>query len=377
MRSSQRARGDSDRNEQVERVLKILNDLDRRAGGVDLYTLADEHGVTTRTVRRDLEALERAGIRFERRPDPQGKRLLWCIDRKTRSDHQRILSLLDASHYLALRVAMQAAGARPDASWVAATLEDVADKIETAIGKTGRQRLQAIDNCFQDSFKGSFEQAPPSRFWPLVEAIVERRVCLVTYRAPREKAVDKSFDVFPLRLRAHQGAMYLLAYVPKHRNYILLHLHRLRGLKLRRKTFAIPKSFDPDAFENLAFGVFAGDRALKHRLRFAAHLAPFIRERCWHPTQRLRETARGTVELEFQCSPSPEVTAWVSGWGSGVEVLEPKELRRELRELGVWLQATYTNAKSTALPERAARSGRTRRAPRTRSRASKPRSATS
>ena len=46
------------RNAQLLRLLSIIMDLDR-LGGVDLYELAQCHGATVRTIRRDLEALER------------------------------------------------------------------------------------------------------------------------------------------------------------------------------------------------------------------------------------------------------------------------------------------------------------------------------
>ena len=47
------------RNDQVVRILHLLRDLER-LGGCDLYELAIHYGTTTRTIRRDLEALEEA-----------------------------------------------------------------------------------------------------------------------------------------------------------------------------------------------------------------------------------------------------------------------------------------------------------------------------
>ena len=55
------ARGAAGRNDQVVRVLRLLHDLER-VGGCDVYELAERYGTTTRTVRRDLDAVAEAGI---------------------------------------------------------------------------------------------------------------------------------------------------------------------------------------------------------------------------------------------------------------------------------------------------------------------------
>jgi predicted DNA-binding transcriptional regulator YafY len=95
-------RSTTGRNEQLVRLLQILRDLDR-LGGLDVYELAETHGTTTRTIRRDLAALEAAG--FTLLSERDGARLRYRIDLKGKL--AKLSSLLDASHYLALRVAME------------------------------------------------------------------------------------------------------------------------------------------------------------------------------------------------------------------------------------------------------------------------------
>ncbi len=66
------------RNEQLVRVLQLISDLARK-GGCDLYELAERHGTTTRTIRRDLEAIAGAGIPLKREAG-EGSRLRWSLD---------------------------------------------------------------------------------------------------------------------------------------------------------------------------------------------------------------------------------------------------------------------------------------------------------
>ncbi len=50
------------RNRQLVRDLQLVLMLERARIGLTLDQLAAEYGVTTRTIRRDLEAIEEAGV---------------------------------------------------------------------------------------------------------------------------------------------------------------------------------------------------------------------------------------------------------------------------------------------------------------------------
>jgi proteasome accessory factor B len=80
-----------------------------------------------------------------------------------------------------------------------------------------------------------------------------------------------------------------------------------------------------------SFGIHSGDREYKVRVRFAANVADYIREKRWHPSQRLRELPDGGVELELRLSSLVEIERWVLAWGGNATVLEPPELAQAVR----------------------------------------------
>ncbi len=324
------------RNAQLVRLLHILRDLDR-LGGVDLYELSERYGTTVRTIRRDLEALQEAGLPLTEEQD--GKRKRWRVTFKDRL--QALTNLLDASHYLALRLAMGQGGAVRSTTLAFATLEDLSKKIETAVGTKGRAQLAAIEACFHSYEKFAYERSAPEVLWPLIEAISLKRLCRITYRAPSRKPVDKTFDILPLRLFLHDGAVHLMCSVPKHESIVTLNLQRLRALQVLDKRAEPPKGFDPSSLEDSAFGIYRGSEPVTYVLHFNADTAPYIRERVWHPTQGLTDLGGGGVELRFTCGASYEVTAWVASWRHGVEVVLPEGLRAELAELGRKLVERY------------------------------------
>jgi hypothetical protein len=122
----------------------------------------------------------------------------------------KLSALLDVSHYLALRVAMGEAGALAQDSSLYAALEDLAGKIEKAVGKKGRSQLAAIERCFLAWDKHAYRSAGREHLWPLVRAIEERRICRVAYRAVSTGGTLREYEVLPLRLFVHDRALYLV-----------------------------------------------------------------------------------------------------------------------------------------------------------------------
>lgn len=127
-----------------------------------------------------------------------------------------------------------------------------------------------------------------------------------------------------------------------HRDLVgTLNLHRLKKLVVLEERGVPPADFDAARWESSSFGIFAGGKSTHYRFRFDRVVAPYIRERVWHPSQRLQELKRRRVELDFTCGASLEVTAWVASWRTHVEALAPAGLREELRRLSSWMASTY------------------------------------
>jgi predicted DNA-binding transcriptional regulator YafY len=67
-------------------------------------------------------------------------------------------------------------------------------------------------------------------------------------------------------------------------------------------------------------------------IRFDEFAGGYIREKRWHPSQKLRERKDGAVELEMKLSSLAEVQRWVLSWGGHAKVIAPKELAAAVKE---------------------------------------------
>jgi predicted DNA-binding transcriptional regulator YafY len=317
------------RNEQLLRVLAILREM-HRLEGVDLYELADRHDTNIRTIRRDLDALEAAGIPMAKERD--GKRMKWRVAYEDKLSS--VASLLDVSHCLGLKLAIGQGGAVTKASGVYAGLEDLGDKIEKAVGSAGRKELEAIEKYFYSYEKFPYRESAKEYFWPLLDAMAESRVCRVIYRPPRPKPVDASYEILPLRMFQHDRAVYLICQFMSHGSVGTLNLQRLRDLKVLDRKVEPPKDFDPAKYEASAFGVHPSEKQATYVLRFDKAVAPYIRERVWQPEPGTARSAR---------------------WRCGADV----HVRRVARgdELGGELQKLGEGAETGLAHDRARRAG--------------------
>ncbi|MBI4013470.1 MAG: WYL domain-containing protein [Candidatus Rokubacteria bacterium] len=153
-----------------------------------------------------------------------------------------------------------------------------------------------------------------------------RRRCRVEYLAPGRDA-PKTFPYDPYRLLSVQGGMYCIGKVPAYANLVTLAVDRIRMIALTDERFEPDPGFDPKRHEAEAFGI-VWERPMRVVVRFRADQAPYVREREWHPSQRVRTLRDGRLELRVHAGGTLEIVRWVLGWGGAAEVVRPARLRQ-------------------------------------------------
>lgn len=322
------------RNEQVIRLFAIIRTLYRR-GRCDIYELANQHGTTTRTILRDLDALEAAGLPLAKELD--GRKMKWRIEY---DDQLRDLTrLLDTSHYLAVIAALGTGGATTRSRTAREALQDLATKVANSLSPGERKRYAAAAKAFGSPGRQQLQHQSGDLLGPLVSAIGDSKLCDVHYTSVAGRR--SQMTVLPLRLFPRQDALYLLAYLPKRDDVLTLAVHRIRSMLVTDRRHKAPVHVDVDRHVDSLFGVDGSGDEVTYRLRFDKIVAPYLHERVWHPSQQLRTGDDRGVELTFTCRESVEVSAWVASWREHVEVIAPERLRIELAQLGSLLARRY------------------------------------
>jgi len=67
------------------------------------------------------------------------------------------------------------------------------------------------------------------------------------------------------------------------------------------------------------------------RVRFSAKIAHAVKDRIWMPGQKVSTDPGGRVIVEFDAAGQMELISWILSYGIHAEVLEPPELRKDVR----------------------------------------------
>jgi predicted DNA-binding transcriptional regulator YafY len=315
------SRPDRDRRlRQADRLGRILNVLRliQGRGKWNAKSIACELEVTERTVYRDLQALEFAGVPWFYDAGEQSYRV--------RADYRFPVPNLTEDELIGQAVAT--AITRATGLDVAGTAAPTTQKIAAASDDETKQLLADTEQvvCVL-----GLQLADHSRHQEAIQkvqqALIHQQRVSGTYSSPYEaKPVELYLN--PIRLCLIKNAWYLIAQPVDGdgpRTYRVARFDRLEALN---EAAVVPDNFDLKAYFGNAWAVFRGAESFDVQIRFQPDAARIVTETQWHATQKATPAPDGSVVLSFQIDGLEEICNWLLGWSGRAEVLEPKELRK-------------------------------------------------
>lgn len=224
-------------------------------------------------------------------------------------------------------------------------------KIRSALGDAAVKYLAKLATIFHaTSFGASDYSNHTAIIDQLMIACEDYKVAFVTYQS-RRSTEPVTVEVYPYGLVHHNGALYLVAFSREHNELRHYKVNRIRAIDIQAQQIPIQRPADFDLKRHLtdSFGIMRGAGVSQRvRIRFTHEVARIVREKTWHPSQKLTDQPDGSLIAEFLLNDLREVTSWVLSFGAKAEVLEPKSLRVEIASELTESLARY------ALSERAA-----------------------
>ena len=105
-------------------------------------------------------------------------------------------------------------------------------------------------------------------------------------------------------------------------------VERIRTSTVTADRYEIPEDFDPDAWLAHSWGIWSAESGVEEViLRFDPSVGQRVRESVWHRSQRLTELDDGRIELALTVAGIVEIRPWILSWGDAVEVVAPPALR--------------------------------------------------
>ncbi len=309
------------------RQWSILRALGARRYGATVQELAEEHGVSQKTIRRDLILLRELGFPIAAREGRHGRNH-WVA--QTNGSLPQLT--FDVSEILALYMGRSLL--EPLAGtvfWEASRSAFL--KIRASLSEASLQYLEKLAGLIlRTSFRDSNYAGRSQIIDDLMVAIEDCRITFITYQSARSTE-PLTYDVYPYGMIWHRGSLYLVAASQQHDEVRTFKVDRISDVQLEALKFHKPPDFSLTGHLEGSFGIFQSDGPPRTvRIRFHPEVARYVQEHHWHHSQRLSRNSDGTLTAWFKLTDLHEVKSWVLSFGSKAIVEEPEELREEIAE---------------------------------------------
>jgi predicted DNA-binding transcriptional regulator YafY len=325
------------RNAEIIRQWQILKEIEARRAGVTIHELAGLVRVSTRTIRRDLQALQEAGFAvYDEGEANETKR--WKLDDRAFQAVQEGLSIADIAALYVSRSLVEALPGWP----LAEELKSAFKKLERALNPRTLEFLSTLPQVI--STKAGPRADADSRLVEttrkLLDAIRDRHVLTMRYFSAASRRA-KSYEVHPYRLALAQGGAYLVAWVPPYDEFRTFAVERIERLSVSDDTFRRTHELPADLF-GASMGVFSGEPE-RVELEFDARMAPFIHGKLFHPSQTIETLPDGRRRMTLDVSIDWALRSWLLGFGAGVRVIAPVSFADSLLDELRQAEANYQN----------------------------------
>ncbi|HMF96759.1 MAG TPA: WYL domain-containing protein [Vicinamibacterales bacterium] len=325
------------RNAEVIRQWTILREIENARSGVTIDDLAEVGDVTTRTVRRDLEALQAAGFPlYDDRSADDGK-TRWRINGQSFKGLSAGLTMSELCALYFSRTLVESLAGTPFRSEV----ERAFEKLASALTPHMRRFLDQLPRVIATKADPMRRLGNPQQ-QPIVAraltATMEQRQATLTYHSKSSERI-KRYQVHPYRLAYAHGGLYLLAFVPEYGEVRTFAVERIQNIALLDERFTPIEELPDTAFPH-SLGVHSGPP--EHiEIEFEPGVADYVRAREWHPSQQVREIAGGGIAMTLNVCRDRALQSWILSFGPLARVVAPEALAGEIARQLTEAKARY------------------------------------
>ncbi len=297
----------------TERLLRVVATL-MKSEGISPRILQEAGGISADAAKQDLRLLRK---HFPLRVVGRGRQQRWILD-----------ETLSGQRSLAAAISLTVG--RQVASFLEGT--DLYDGLDRAGQDNsrfmGRGRSDHLDRkfiCKREPARSYQEHADVLN--DCLTALVYGKELALSYAGRSGRREYAAF--WPLSLVVYRRALYLLGRSDGEDQQPMA-IERIERVTIGER-FAYPSDWNPEAHLGPIFGIVRNDSPRRHVFRFDPSVADLVHARVWGPEQVLTTLPDGRVQLEIVASGG-ELRRFALEWGRCCEVVEPLDLRAEVRD---------------------------------------------
>lgn len=197
--------------------------------------------------------------------------------------------------------------------------------------------LSAADDAPQDIrsqvriLASASKRRTAPHFEAVAQAAVKRRQLRIVYFT-RSRNERGERVVSPQRLIHYKENWYLIAWCHKSEGLRMFALDSIEDANQTNEAAIHVAAQQVDDLLGRDFGIYAGKDRRWAKLRFTPVQARWVEAEVWHPEQKSTALEDGSYLLEIPYSDPRELMLEILRFGPDVQVLEPTELRKAVKE---------------------------------------------
>jgi predicted DNA-binding transcriptional regulator YafY len=308
-----------------ELVLLLIKRSPQGLSKTDITRLLLERGirVTDKTSKRLVESLIDAKYPIEIFTDPsRGRGQFYKLPTHYRPD---LVIQLNPSEVEAVFVALGLMNPLRRTKHYA-HLENLSTRLELLIPEKSRKHLAQLKNemGFEDRaflVNDVSEEILSEIRKSILEGLYLEADYFAAYKGKSEKKI-----IGPEKIFLYNGNLYLIG--TDRGNPRMYVLHRFHSVKTLTDKPYKKKNLEPSELFQHSIGINSSGPLEQVKLEFEAAYTPYIRERMFHASQKLKVQENGTALLSMELVINEELANWVLSWGPQVRVIGPPLLKK-------------------------------------------------
>ncbi|MCI8332223.1 MAG: YafY family transcriptional regulator [Clostridiales bacterium] len=297
----------------LERMIGILSILLQQQKVTAPY-LAEKFEVSRRTIHRDIEALCQAGIPLMTEPGSHGGVSImdgYIIDR----------ALLSTSDMQAILAGLRSLDSVSGTNRYVQLMEKLS---------AGASNLLAGDAHILIDLSSWYKTSLSPKIECLHEAILSSRKVSFLYFAPKGESLR---TIEPYNIIFHWSNWYVWGWCELRKDFRLFKLGRMAELK----------AGDPYTKRRVPEPDFSTERLYPANYQVKAIIKPAYKWRLVeeYGLESFTEQPDGTLLFSFGFTDKRSIVGWIASFGEGAELLEPVELREDIRAFAEDIRKKY------------------------------------
>ncbi len=330
------------KRDRTARLLKLEMLLAQYPAGLEIGEIASKCSVSARTVYRDLVAIEQElGVPIWEKDGKRGIVEGFTLPTITFSTEEAMRV------FLALRLMLNYSHEYD--SYLESTFIKLNKLVPYPLNRL-------IQNCLRYMEKLPTNELIAKNLEILTDSWLSRHRVKFTFQELTDKCpIERIFDTYFIEPGMYSHSTYLIGYCHYLKSVTVYKTDRIIGkVYSQNETYEIPSNFDAIDYLKSVWTM-PWSRSLDGlydvKLRFNPRLQEVVKNTIWHPSQKIQTEKDGSTIMTLRVQNTLDFRAWILGWDSDIEVLEPVFLRERIIQICKELQSIYLPEKTKSLTE--------------------------